>query len=125
MWAAWYLDLELARLHGEVYLSIVAQVRGGLRELAVVGVGGLGVSGHFGVISAETVVQATAAALRKRRCEFIYKSIKTGSRDFPSFCAFIIKFNIKTNIYIYPLLVLVVLEEVKVDVPWLGWPPWL
>lgn len=56
--------LELARLHIEVDLAIVSQVGGGVRELSVMRRRGLGMSGHFGVISAETVIQATAAVMQ-------------------------------------------------------------
>lgn len=57
--------LELSRLHVEVHLAVIAQVRRGLGELPVVGGSGLGVSRHFGVISAESVVQAASAVLCK------------------------------------------------------------
>lgn len=52
--------LELARLHGKVNFAIVSQVRGGLLELAILCGNGVALASHFGVISAETVVQSTA-----------------------------------------------------------------
>lgn len=57
------ISLELSRLHGEVHFAVIAQVRAGLGKLSVVRGSRLGMSSHFGVISAETVVQASAAVM--------------------------------------------------------------
>lgn len=90
-----------------------------MRELSVMRRRGLGMSGHFGVISAETVIQATAAVMQ-------ITIIWSMSKPVLGISLFLHTHAIHIDENIYPLLLLVVvLEEVKVEEPWLGYAPWL
>lgn len=66
---------ELARLHRVMHFSVITQVRRGLRKLTIMSGCGLGVSRHFSVVSAESVVQATSATNCVRHSANIIKPV--------------------------------------------------